>query len=347
MQSSAVNLPKVGTQLREINTKTHTQPIKSVQWVAPSSLKTTQKKVAILLATFQGQRYLEEQLNSYLKQSHQNWELWVSDDGSNDQTVNVLNDFKSKLPNKQMSIHHGPQEGFAANFLSLTCHADIHADYYAYSDQDDVWEKEKLAKAIGWLGSISEDVPALYCGRTRLVDKHKNEIGLSPLFDKPPSFANALMQNIGGGNTMVFNNAARTLLQEAGECVPVVTHDWWAYMLISGCGGIVFYDSEPMLSYRQHENNLVGMNSSWSARFKRIHMLWQGRFKQWNDSNIVALESMAHRLTPENRSVLEQFAVARKMGLLPRLIHLKRSGIYRQTLLGNLGLIAAAVFGKL
>jgi len=320
---------------------------KSIQGFATSSLKTSQKKVAILLATFQGQRYLEEQLHSFLDQSHQNWELWVSDDGSSDQTLAILDDFKNKLAKNHMSIQFGPQKGFAANFLSLTCHDDILADYYAYSDQDDVWEKEKLARALSWLESVPDDIPALYCGRTRLVDKHKNVIGLSPLFDKPPNFANALVQNIGGGNTMIFNNVARKLLQATGECIPVITHDWWAYILISGCGGKVFYDSTPMLIYRQHENNLVGMNSSWSDRLKRLRMLLQGRFKEWNDANIIALESIEYRLIPENRSILEQFAAARRKSLLPRLIHLKRSGIYRQTLLGNLGLILAAVLGKL
>jgi glycosyltransferase involved in cell wall biosynthesis len=350
LYSSTVNLQKVDAQQLEINTKPHIRIDamgKSIQGFAPSPLKTSQKKVSILLATFQGQGYLEEQLHSYLDQSHQNWELWVSDDGSSDQTLAILADFKNKLPKNQMSIHFGPQQGFAANFLSLTCHVDILADYYAYSDQDDVWKKEKLAKAVSWLESVPDDIPALYCGRTCLVDKHKNEIGLSPLFAKPPSFANALIQNIGGGNTMVLNNAARRLLQAAGECIPVIAHDWWAYMLISGSGGRVFYDSTPMLIYRQHENNLVGMNNSWPARLKRIRMLWQGRFKEWNDTNVMALESTADRLTPENQSVLEQFTAARQMGLLRRLIHFKRSGIYRQTLLGNIGLIVAAVLGKL
>ena len=109
----------------------------------------------------------------------------------------------------------------------------------------------------------------------------------------------------------------------------------------------VFYDAEPTLRYRQHDGNLVGMNATWPARFKRIRMLWQGRFRGWNDSNIAALRALSHRLTPENLEILERFARAREMSLIPRLIHLKRSGIYRQTLFGNLGLIAAAVFKKI
>lgn len=311
------------------------------------SVGVAQPKVAILLCTFHGQRYLAEQLDSFAVQTHSNWAVWASDDGSKDDTHAILKAYQQQWPTGRLSIHCGPAEGFAANFLSLTCKASVEADYYAYSDQDDIWEPCKLTRAVEWLATVPEDVPALYCSRTRLVDADNNEIGVSPLYTKPPEFANALMQNIGGGNTMVFNNATRALLREAGKNLPVVTHDWWVYMVVTGCGGKVYYDAEPTLRYRQHNGNLVGMNASWSARFKRIRMLWQGRFRGWNDSNIGALRTLSHRLSPENREILERFAKAREMSLIPRLYHLKRSGIYRQTLLGNLGLIAAALFGKI
>jgi len=312
-----------------------------------ASSSAAQPKVAILLCTYHGQHYLAEQLDSFAAQTHTNWEVWASDDGSLDSTHAILEDYQQKWPAGRLSIHNGPTEGFAANFLSLTCKASIEADYYAYSDQDDIWEPHKVRRAVEWLETTQGNIPAMYCSRTRLVDANNNEIGLSPHFSKPPSFANALMQNIGGGNTMVFNNAARSLLRQAGENLPILTHDWWAYMVVTGCGGKVFYDSEPMLRYRQHEGNLVGMNATWSARFKRIHMLWQGRFRGWNDSNIVALRAISHCLTPENRETLERFARAREMRLIPRLLQLKRSGIYRQTFFGNIGLVAAAVFKKL
>ena len=304
-------------------------------------------KIAILLCTYHGQHYLAEQLDSFKAQSHSNWEVWASDDGSEDDTHAILKTYQQKWPAGRLSIHFGPAEGFAANFLSLTCKASIEADYYSYSDQDDVWETDKLERAVRWLETVSPNIPALYCSRTRLVDAENNEIGLSPLFSKPPSFANALMQNIGGGNTMVFNNVARALLRAAGEDTPVITHDWWDYMLVTGCGGKVFYDSYPSLRYRQHDGNLVGMNATWAARFKRMRMLWEGRFRSWNDSNIAGLRKLQHKLTPENRETLDRFANARQMSLIPRLLHLRRSGIYRQTLFGNLGLIAAAIFGKI
>ena len=304
-------------------------------------------KVAILLCTHQGQKFLLDQLDSIAHQTHRNWEIWASDDGSSDDTPSILKTYQSKWPSGKLSIQPGPNAGFVANFLSLTCKSSVKADYYAYSDQDDIWEADKLERAIRWLQTISPTVPALYCSRTRLVDAHNNEIGLSPLFAKPPSFANALMQNIGGGNTMLFNHAARMLLCEAGKDAAVVSHDWWLYMVVTGCGGQVYYDSYPSLRYRQHESNLIGMNNNWSSRFRRIRMLWQGRFKHWNDCNIASLRKLNRKLTPQSLEILERFAQARQMHLIPRLFHLLQSGVYRQTFLGNIGLVAAAIFGKI
>lgn len=306
-----------------------------------------QPKVAILLCTYNGQDYLAAQLDSFQSQSYANWQVWASDDGSQDGTRAILDAYQQKWPAGRLSVLSGPAAGCVANFLSLACNTDIDAEYYAYSDQDDVWEADKLGRAVQWLNGIPRDVPALYCSRTRLVDAENNEFGFSPLFSKPPSFANAIVQNIGGGNTMVFNNALRALLREAGKDVSVISHDWWSYIVAAGCGGKIFYDCYPSLRYRQHGGNQVGMNASWPARFKRIRMLWAGVFRSWNDSNIACLRKLQHQLTPESGETLDCFARARKMSLLPRLVHLKRSGIYRQTLYGNLGLIVAAIFGKI
>lgn len=333
-------LPSLGGANREVDTASVAEA-----FVARSPVLRL-PKVAILLCTYHGQHYLSDQLESFASQTHSNWEVWASDDGSIDDTHSILDAYKSKWGGGRLSVHFGPSEGFVANFLSLTCKAAVEADYYAYSDQDDIWEADKLERAVAWLKTVPQHVPALYCSRTRLVDADNNHIGFSPLFTKPPSFANALMQNIGGGNTMVFNNAARTLLRQAGEAISVVTHDWWAYMVVSGCGGRVFYDKYPSLRYRQHDSNLLGMNSTWPARFTRLRMSWQGRFRTWNEVNIEAIRLLNDRLTPENRRILERFAKARNQKLIPRLLGLRSSGIYRQTLLGNLGLIVAAIFKK-
>lgn len=304
-------------------------------------------KVAILLCTYYGQHYLKDQLESFAAQTHSNWEVWVSDDGSKDETHAILASYRAKWGAGKLSVHRGPAVGFVANFLSLTCRPGIQADYYAFSDQDDVWELDKLKRAVMWLETVPPGTPAVYCTRTRLVDAHDQEIGMSPLFTKPPSFANALMQNIGGGNTMVFNNAARDLLRMAGDDVQVITHDWWAYLVVVACGGMVRYDPLPSLRYRQHGANLVGSNQDWAARLCRVKMLWKGRFRELNEQHIAALQRVRSRMTEESKTTLELFSEARTRSLIPRAIGFLRAGIHRQTLSGNLGLIAATLFKKM
>jgi len=299
------------------------------------------------MCTYQAERYLMEQLDSIIEQTHQNWHLYVSDDGSKDSTQSILNSYQAKWGPDRLSIISGPAKGFAKNFLSLSCNTIIKADFYAFSDQDDIWEKDKLERALNCLLSIPEGTPGLYCSRTRLVNSSNKEIGLSPLALKPPSFANALMQNIAGGNTMVFNNTAHSLLIEAGEDILVVFHDWWLYLIVTGSGGKVVYDPLPSLRYRQHDTNLIGMNGSWKGKIKRIRLLFHGRLRSWNDNNIEALRKIPHRLKPESQEILERFIKARKLRLISRLIHLWKTGIYRQSLIDNLGLIAAAIFNKI
>jgi glycosyltransferase involved in cell wall biosynthesis len=304
-------------------------------------------KVAVLMCTMQGQHFLAQQLNSIATQTHPAWAIWASDDGSDDHTHAILEYYQSHWGEDRLSIHAGPAEGSTANFLSLTCRADIEADYFAYADQDDVWEADKLERAVDWLKTVPEDVPALYGSRTLLVDARNQHIGYSPLFERAPDFRNALVQSIAGGNTMVFNRAARDLLRRAGEQVEAITHDWWAYMLVTSCGGRVHYDSHPTVRYRQHGHNQFGANADPIAQLRRAKLLLQGRFRGWVDANLRALQRVRPLMTPENQQVLDEFSLARQRWLGARLVGLRRSGIFRQTTVGNLGLLAAALINRL
>ena len=304
-------------------------------------------KVAVLMCTMQGQRFLAEQLNSIATQSHPNWEIWASDDGSDDHTHSILEYYQDHWGEDRLSIHSGPAEGSTANFLSLTCRADIDTDFFAYADQDDIWESDKLERAVKWLQTVPRHIPALYGSRTQLVDERNQYMGYSPLFTRSPSFENALVQNVAGGNTMVFNRAARDLLRRAGDQVQVVAHDWWAYMVITGCGGRVHYDPYPTVRYRQHGDNQVGSNQSWGARLVRLRLLLKGRFRVWTTANLEALQTIRPLLTEQNRAILDEFSATRDGTLWTRLRGLWDVGLYRQSILGNLGLLAASVLRKI
>lgn len=306
-----------------------------------------QPRLAILLCTYQGARFLPQQLDSITAQTYAGWKLWASDDGSTDGTVGILEAYRARWGGDRLSIRKGPAQGFRANFLALACDAFIEADYYAYCDQDDLWDADKLAVALQWLAAVPRETPALYCARTRLIDADNRTIGLSALFSRPFAFANALVQSGAGGNTMVFNAAARALLVEAGADVAVQTHDWWTYMLVSGCGGRVYYDYTPRVGYRQHGSNLVGSNTGWLARSRRAQRILTGQFTAMNERNLAALQRVRHRLAPESLRVLDEFARARGTWLVPRVLGILRSGVYCQTRLTNLALAAAALLKKL
>lgn len=326
---------------------------KSIQFISASSSalsiqhkRCINSKVAILLSTYNGEQFLGEQLNSIIEQNHQSWFIVASDDGSCDSTVTILENYQYKLGNERLIILRGPRQGFATNFLSMLRNESIQSDYFAFCDQDDIWHPDKLTRAITWLSSQKTNIPTLYCSRTRLVNSDGHAIGLSPLFSKSPSFKNALVQSLAGGNTMVFNNKTRELVLNAGNFT-VVSHDWWIYLLTSGSGGLIYYDSKPSLDYRQHSANLVGSNSSLRDRLVRMRFMLEGRFNEWNDINISALANHHEHLTHENRNALKHFSIARRSPLHKRILGFFRSGIYRQTRFGTLGLIVAAIIGKI
>lgn len=303
--------------------------------------------VAILLCTHNGARFLREQLDSIANQSHANWAISVSDDGSTDATRSVLHGFQGDFGQHRLNITSGPAVGSAANFISLVCSPKITADYYAFADQDDVWERDKLTRSLAWLQAVPSEVPALYCSRTQYIGENGSFLGFSKLFERTPTFRNAVIQSIAGGNTMVFNQSARELFAKTPPDVKVVAHDWWSYMLITGCGGRVFYDPVPTVRYRQHGNNIVGQNTTVGARISRAKALMTGRFKSWNEINLHALNRMRPYLTSDSQMALDTFIRSRKKILPARLLGLWRSGIYRQTSIDNIGLFLAATLNKL
>lgn len=299
------------------------------------------------MATYQGERYLPEQLDSFARQTHQNWHLWASDDGSSDSTLALLQRYRDRWGEGKVDILKGPKQGSTQNFLTLVHNPAIQADHYAYSDQDDIWENNKLERALAWLHTQDKDLPALYCTRTRLVDAENHEIGLSPDYHRPPSFANALMQNITGGNTMVFNDAARRILCIASPETKIVIHDWWTYLAITACGGAVKFDREPSLRYRQHGGNLIGMEAGGPSLYSRFAKLFGTTLKRNNDINLHALGSLTPYITDENRRILNLFTKARHRWLLPRVIGFQQARVYRLTLSGNLGLALAVILNRL
>lgn len=302
--------------------------------------------VAILLCTYNGARFLAEQLDSLNAQTHQNWVIIASDDGSTDQTLEILRQYQVKWPAGRLTIRNGPQKGFCQNFLSLACDPAIKADYYAFCDQDDVWLIDKLKIGINNIGPSTPNALAyVYCSRTYYVNEKLGQIGLSTLFVRPTCFKNSLTQSIAGGNTMIFNASTKKLLEMVG-LVNVGSHDWWVYQLVSGVGGVIYYDPTPQILYRQHSSALVGRNNSLFARIIRLYKLFMGYYRIWNDVNIVALKNVRNFLTKDNQDILHEVARKKNARLIDRIHLINHCKLYRQTRLTNILLNIAIIFNK-
>jgi glycosyltransferase involved in cell wall biosynthesis len=305
-------------------------------------------EICVLLALYNGAGYLRDQLNSFDSQSHKNWTLLVSDDGSADAGPGIINSFALSHRPGQVRLVSGPRQGFVQNFFHLLRSAPGDASMVALSDQDDVWFPQKLTRAKAALDRVGKDLPALYCARTTVCDATLTPTGESSRFQAPPSFQNALVQNLGGGNTMVLNRAALEIVQHAlAGSGDAVSHDWWLYQLMTGCGATVIYDPEPVLFYRQHRHNVSGANCSIKAKVKRLNDLMNGRFRRWNDLNQQALMRSANQFTSEARRSLMNYSQARSGRLISRLHHLYTSGVRRQDRLGTAALYAACLIGRL
>lgn len=303
-------------------------------------------KITILLATYNGADFLNEQLSSFANQTWENIDLIASDDGSSDSSLEILDTWKKSWSKGSFQIMKGPRAGHSENFRYLIQAVSDKKTYVAFSDQDDIWHRDKLEVAISKLISMGEDTPAMYCSRTRLVDVDGNPTGLSPLFTNPPSFTNSLTQSLAGGNTIVFNSAAFSIVRESAMKTKFLHHDWWSYQVLMGAGGKVYYDPKPQIDYRQHQNNVFGKNTGHAAILRRISGLLSGQYSQWIDNNLLALEACHSLLTADNLSIVRRLQEARQRGGISCAIFLWKNDIKRQTRMANIGLYVSVLFRR-
>lgn len=243
------------------------------------------KTVQVLLAAYNGEAFLKEQLDSILTQRNIQVSLLVRDDGSIDRTCEILAAYTKRYQN--ISVYAGEHKGAAGSFYDLLKNADERADYYAFADQDDVWMEDKLARAVKLLEPEKEKClqvgkespPLLYAGNVVCVSKNLRQQKVSACQKiKKASFGNALVENICMGCTQVFDRSLWKLVKEHLPDADVM-HDWWMYLTASYFGRVV-YDMQPHMLYRQHGKNQVGMQYRLVARWiNRLRHFRQMRHK--------------------------------------------------------------------
>ena len=293
----------------------------------------TEPLVAILLSTYNGERFLGEQLDSLLAQTHRNMRIVVRDDGSSDGTRAILDRYARAHAN--VEVTYGENLRNVASFFWLVDHAPKDAAYLCFCDQDDVWEPDKVARGVRALQAL--DGPAMVFTNVQVVDAALRPLAADA--NRAPrgtAFENSLVQNVATGCTVMFNAAAAAGLRGRNvRHAELIQHDWWVYQVVSASGRVV-YDAYPTVRYRQHGSNVIGQPTG--LRF------WTGRIRRQLDPSRRLLRRQAAELLrvhgagfpPEKRRVLEEFV--RHSGaesLLERARYALRAPVYRQQALDD------------
>lgn len=303
----------------------------------------------ILMAIYHGGDHLRAQLDSFAAQSVP-WDLQIGDDGGDRRDAGIIRDFAHSPAGRghRISRTDGPGRGFAANFMQLIATQRHATGPVALSDQDDIWLPGKLARAQAHLDRVPPGQPALYCSRRWNWDPRNGRRAVSRRYGRAPDFANALVENVAPGNTIVLNApAARLAARAAQQCGPVFAHDWWLYQVLSGAGARIIVDPEPTLLYRQHDGNALGAGEGLVARARSKRDVLRGFYTRRMTQQLAALDRCAGLLTPENRRLLMQLARTRRASLPKRLSQLREIGVYRQSTMSSLGFWGAAILGRI
>lgn len=262
------------------------------------------KTVQVLLSTYNGEKYLKEQILSLQNQKSVDCRILVRDDGSSDATADILNSFQLEGVLKWYSgINLKP----ADSFRNLIFNAP-EAEYYAFCDQDDIWNENKLKVAIDKLEQFTDDKPAMYFCKPELVDVNLNTIN-NEVKEPLINLADAIVSNKATGCTIVLNRKLLDLMRLYYPEKRKYLHDWWAYIVCISCGGNIEYDSKSYIKYRQHNNNVVGAKENIFIKSKRrIRLLF---LKNDLTRSVIAedlLKGYSDMMSKENISLLQNVA---------------------------------------
>lgn len=219
-------------------------------------------KIAILMATYNGEKYICQQIDSILLQTCKDWELYIHDDGSTDNTIAAVESYVEKYPNKIHLIDGKSTGGAKYNFFYMF--GQVEAPYYMTCDQDDVWLDKKIELTYDKMLTIENkaDVPCLVYTELRVVDSELNTIadtmsGYQSLDCHKRTINQFILQNSVTGCTMMVNRALRDKMLRITDIDNTIMHDWWAALVAAQFGKTGFID-EPTILYRQHGDNSLG-----------------------------------------------------------------------------------------
>ena len=300
--------------------------------------------VQILLSTYNGNKYLKPLMESLLDQDYPHVEILVRDDGSNDGTVDLLQQYAAAHTN--IKVVPGKSIGFAKSFFKLIEISSPAAGYIALCDQDDVWLRDKVSRAVKFLSHYTREIPALYYSRLAVVDENLKPLGYTKLPRKGLSFRNALVECPQGlGCTILLNQKARQLLYDFPK--EVYSHDWWIYLVLS-CFGNIIYDEESRILYRKHASNVLGVYFGLIDRWRvKLHRFKTGQFHLMMNQAIEFMRIYGSSLSDEHKIILERFIANRKRCWWDRLRYALSCEIYHQSTFEHLVLRVLIALNRL
>lgn len=258
--------------------------------------------VAVIVATFNGERYIKSQLLSILGQTYKDVTIFVRDDGSSDQTISILNsiDFSARV--RLLHSDPTPKQSAAGNFFSALTSIELESySYIFFSDQDDIWDPQKIERAITKMNSesaagYSSDLVAFNEQRRAAWHIKKSS---------PQKSHDYLFQGASAGCTYALTQSAARIVKDriinlSGEDVKPYSHDWLIYSICRSHGLHWAMDTQPTVFYRQHEGNVYGALPSMGgliARWKQSNSGWYRRSVLWNAQFLVG--------TPEELKIID------------------------------------------
>lgn len=229
-------------------------------------------RVAILMSTYNGEKYLDQQIISIINQTYENWNLYIRDDGSTDKTLDIIKRFQRK--DKRIILYESNSNvGSTKSFMKLLNHTE--ADYYMFSDQDDYWLENKIKWSLEEMLKDNNRYPMCIYTNYKVVDKDLNTIMNSGFDYTSSDFLDILFTNSVTGCTMMINNSLKSLINfDTINYDNVYMHDWWIALIAAKFGRLMYINKATIL-YRQHGNNVVGSRKSSSVKriFNRIFNL--------------------------------------------------------------------------
>lgn len=265
------------------------------------------------MSTYNGVRFLTEQIDSILSQTGVDVRLLVRDDGSSDSTLEMLLDYEFRHPDN-IKVVAGTNIGWKKSFLSLLDLADEHwpgGKWFAFSDQDDIWLPDKLSTGVAMLRRLPEEIK-LYCSNLSIYKEGKNLGILTPRHHMAPTPQNCLVRNLAGGCTMIFPRSLRDVIA-GNKPSAVFPHDFWIYQTAVLLGRCII-DAESHILYRQHESNQIGSKTGiadiWNRRLRSLRDLSKGDRREMMARQ--QLECFSHLMKPAVRESVEKMANYRK-----------------------------------